>query len=331
MAPLLRSSGVRTRPRDGMSIRKLAHRTWKEVLADRVFGHAAELGFYFAFALFPTLLCGATLLGFMARSAHRISDELIENLALVIPNSALDMVLNTFNETAAAASSGKLTFGSITAIWSASIGVSAIQDTLNAVFKIEDRRSYIKARVQAILVTMLLIVVVGSGLGFMLFGDFVAALAERRIVQPVFAIAAGVAIRIVAWAAAGCLLALSFAILYYWAPDWRQRHWRWLTPGTVLGIAGWLLASYGFRFYLEFFNSFTVTYGSLGAMIILLMWFYISGLMLLVGAEIDFVIRDASADAQLANLPAAEAGLVIARDAPGAESSDQEDRPAKAS
>jgi len=307
------------------------------MLADRLVGHAAELGFYFAFAIFPTLLCGATILGFMARSAHKLSDELIGNLALVIPNSALDMVLSTFNQTAAAASSGKLTFGSITAVWSASIGVSAIQDTLNAVFKIEERRSYIKARIQAILVTILLIGVVGSGLGCMLFSDFAAAIAERHLTQHLLSIATGVAIRIVAWAMASCLLALSFAILYYFAPDWRERHWHWLTPGTVLGIAGWLIASFGFRVYLEYFNSFTVTYGSLGAMIILLMWFYISGLMLLVGAETDFAIRDSIARARIADSAAPESGAAFSRNLPEANPGDEanlgkeEDRHAKAS
>ena len=306
------------------------------MLADRLFGHAAELGFYFAFAIFPTLLCGATILGFIARSAHKISDELIGNLALVIPNSALDMVLSTFNQTAVAASSGKLTFGSITAVWSASVGVSAIQDTLNAVFKIEERRSYIKARIQAILVTILLIFVVGSGLGCMLFADFAAAVAERHLAQHLLSVAVGIAIRILAWAAASCLLALSFAILYYFAPDWRERHWRWLTPGTVLGIAGWLIASFGFRLYLVYFNSFTVTYGSLGAMIILLMWFYFSGLMLLVGAETDFAIRDSISRARIADSPiadfgAAETGAVFSRTQPAANPGEEQDRPAKAS
>ena len=99
------------------------------------------------------------------------------------------------------------------------------------------------------------------------------------------------AIRLVGWSASGFLLALSFAVIYFWAPDWRQRHWRWFSPGTVIGITGWLIISLGFRIYLHFFNSYTLTYGSLGAVIILLMWFYISGLMLLLGAEIDVEAR----------------------------------------
>jgi membrane protein len=275
---------------DSISFRTIAKRTWRAVLADRVFGHAAELGFYFLFALFPTLFCAGTILGMAARSAHQISDKLLEYLALVIPTTALGTVLTTFNETTAAASSGKVTFGSIAAIWSASVGISAIQDTLNEVYKIEDSRRYVVARIYAIALTTFLTVLVTLGLGSMLGGDFFAALADRRLAYPIAATTAAIGIRIVAWTIASCVLALSFETLYYWAPDWKERHWRWLTPGTAVGVVGWLLASLGFRVYIHYFNTYTVTYGSLGAVIILLMWFYISGLMLLVGAEIDTVI-----------------------------------------
>jgi len=91
--------------------------------------------------------------------------------------------------------------------------------------------------------------------------------------------------------AASCLLALSFAVIYFWAPDRKPRRWHWLTPGVGFGLFGWRIASLGFRAYLHIFKSYTATYGSLGAAIILLTWFYLSGLMLLVGAEIDAVIQ----------------------------------------
>jgi len=278
-------------------VAEFGRRLWKALSADHVFGHAAELGFYFLFALFPTLFCAGSILGLMARSAHAISDKLLAYLALVIPTSALSTVLNTFNETAAAASSGKVTFGSIAAIWSASVGISAIQDTLNEIFKLDDRRSYIVARIYAILLTVLLTILVGSGLACMFASDFMAAVVTRYVHNPVLSTAAGICVRVVAWAASSCILALSFAVLYFWAPDWQKRRWRWLTPGTVIGIAGWLIASVGFRVYLHFFSNYTVTYGSLGAVISLLTWFYISGLMLLLGAEIDNVIDAARVEA----------------------------------
>lgn len=286
-----------------VSLGKAVLRLWKSILADRVFGHAAELGFYFLFALFPTLFCAGSILGFAARSAHQISDRLLEYFALVMPTSALSTVLSTFNETAAAASSGKLTFGSIAAVWSASVGISAIQDTLSAVFNLEQRRSYVVARINAILLTIVLIVLIGTALACMFGSDFFSALVDRHLVIPVvLAWCIGLSIRLIGWSAAAWLLALSFAMLYYWAPDWgrRQRQWRWHTPGTVIGIAGWLTASLCLRVYLHFFNTYTFTYGSLGAVIILLMWFYISGLMLLLGAEIDTMIDKVRAEAEVA-------------------------------
>jgi membrane protein len=283
---------------EGVPLHKLAARIWRSLLTDRVFGYAAELGFYFLFALFPTLFCAGSILGLVARSAHQISDRLLEYLALVIPTSALGTVLNTFNETTSAATSGKLTFGSFAAIWSASVGISAIQDTLNAVFNLTDRRSYVIARINAILLTILLTILIGSGLGCMFASDFFSALLERHLVAPVLVWIVGTTVRVIGWAASGCLLALSFAVIYFWAPDWEKHRWRWLSPGTVVGISGWLIVSLGFRIYLHFFNSYTVTYGSLGAVIILLIWFYISGLMLLVGAEIDAKLHEAAAESK---------------------------------
>jgi membrane protein len=95
------------------------------------------------------------------------------------------------------------------------------------------------------------------------------------------------------------LITLFFAIIYYWAPDVKKNCWRWLTPGSAIGIVVWILASVGFRVYLHFFNNFSVTYGSLGAVIILLTWFYITGLTLLLGAEINSQIEAAAAEKRL--------------------------------
>lgn len=291
----------------GVPLRLVATRTWKALIEDKVFGHAAELGFYFLFALFPTLLCASSLLGLAARSAYKFYDKLLDYMAVVIPTQALGTVLNTFNETTAAATSGKVTFGLIAAIWSASVGISAIQDTLNAVYKIDDSRSYIVARLQAIGLTILLIVVVTLGLASMLLGDYFARLAEHRVGEMVMRYAAIAAVRLASWFVASGLLALTFAVIYYWAPDLKTRRWHWLSPGGAMGIMGWVLASLGFRVYLHFSDSYTVTYGSMGAVIILLMWFYITGLMLLVGAEINSQIEAAAAERILTERVAAPA------------------------
>jgi membrane protein len=293
-----------------ISYGRVMKRVWKGLFEDRVFGWAAELGFYFLFALFPTLICASSILGLVARSAHQFYDQLLGHLAIVVPTSAMGMVLKTFNETTAAATSGKITFGLIAAIWSASVGVSAIQDTLNAVYNIEEKRSYFVARLQAIALTTLLILVVTLGLCSMLAGDFFARMAARDVHDAALQLGAIIAIRLVSWSVAAALLALTFAFLYYWAPACNMR-WHWITPGAAIGIVGWLLASLGFRLYLHYFNTFSTTYGSMGAVIILLMWFYITGLMLLLGAEVNSQIEATAAEKTLA-------ALEIAPDSPQA-------------
>jgi len=280
----------------------IAKRTMKSFLADNLLGRAAELGFYFLFALFPTLVSASSMLGLAARSASQIYTNLLAYLSVVIPSSAMGIVLETFNQTAAASSSGKITFGLAAAIWSASVGFSAIQDTLNIVYKVPETRPYWKARGSAILVTALLSVLITGLLAAMLGGDVLARLAALRIHHHWLAFLAAALSRLIGWIVAVALLAFIFAVIYFFAPDVKRSRWHWLSPGAAIGIVAWLLASLGLRVYLHFFNNYSVTYGSLGAVIILLTWFYISGLMLLLGAEVNSEIEAAAAEKLLVSL-----------------------------
>jgi len=292
----------------GVPLREAGRRTWQAVLKDRLPSIAAELGFWFAFALFPALLCATTVMGLAARSATVIYDRLLEYLALVVPQSALGMVVHIFHETTAHSSSGKVTFGLLAAVWSASVGVSAIQDATNAVYKIAERRSYLKARLQAIALTFLVMFTLTLCLAAMFAGDFLSAWLHVHMQDALTSRAAVMATRILGWILAVVLLSISFSSIYYFAPDLRKRQWHWITPGAALGICGWLTASIGFRIYLHFFNTYAVTYGSLGVVIILLMWFYITGLMLLVGAEFNSEIEAAVAEIRLLRDEKTEAG-----------------------
>jgi len=288
--------------REGLTIRGIVKCTWQSLLEDHIFGYASELGFYFFFSLFPMLLCATSVLGLVLRSATGFYDHLLDYLALVVPASAFNMVLENFNQTAAHASSGKVTFGLVVALWSASMGISATQEILDVVYRVYDRRSYFRARIEAIGLTVLLIVTFSLSLACMFGCDFIAHRAHN-FSGAALGDAMAVIAHIVGWTLATAFIALSFALTYYWAPDMRARRWHWLTPGAAFGMAGWLLASLGFRIYLHLFNSYTVTYGSLGAVMILLMWFYITGLMLLVGAEINSVIEAAAVEARIASVP----------------------------
>jgi membrane protein len=283
----------------GASLFVILKRTFKSFNDDYLLSRAAELGFYFLFALFPTLVSATSILGLVARRASHIYVELLEYLALVIPHSAFNIILETFNQTAAAATSGKITFGLIAALWSASVGFSAIQDTLNTVYKVKETRPYWKARGSAILVTILLAIINTLTLATLLGGDYLTRLARLHIYHHILQLAAVITLRTIAWTATATLITLFFAVIYYFAPDVKSSNWRWLTPGSAIGILGWLAASLTLRLYIHFFDTYSLTYGSLGAVIILLTWFYITGLMLLLGAEINAAIEAAATESQL--------------------------------
>ena len=274
-------------------------RTFTSFMNDNLLSRAAELGYYFLFALVPTLVSASAILGLVVRNTTQIYVKLLDYLALVIPPSAFNMVLEIFNKTAAASSGGKITLGLAAAIWSASVGFSAIQDTLNTVYKVKETRPYWKARLSAIFVTLLLSLVITLTLACLLLGDFLAHLAKHEIYQPALQLTAVYTARTLSWLVTAAFLMLLFATIYYFAPDVKNKRWHWLTPGAAIGIAGWLFASVALRVYLHFFDNYSVTYGSLGAVIILLTWFYITGLMILTGAEINSEIAASVAEKRL--------------------------------
>ncbi|WP_245781718.1 YihY/virulence factor BrkB family protein [Granulicella pectinivorans] len=277
----------------GVSPVVIAKRTFRSFNEDNLLSRAAELGYYFLFALFPTLVSASAILGLAARSASEIYLRLLNYLALVVPHAAMGIVLETFNQTTSHASRGKITFGLAAALWSASVGFTAIQDTLNVVYKVRETRAYWKVRCAAMAVTVLLSLIVTLTLATMLGGDFVARHVVRHAARPWMGMVAAGIVRGATWTTALGLLILLFAVIYYFAPDVKSKRWHWLTPGGAFGIGGWFLASLLLRLYLHYFNDYSATYGSLGAVIILLTWFYVTGLMLLTGAEINSEIAAA--------------------------------------
>ena len=284
---------------EGMPVMVVLKRTAKAFIDDDLLSRAAELGFYFLFALFPMLICASSILGLAARSASAFYDSILHSLALIVPPSAYELVLNTFNETAQASTGGKAVLGFLAALWSASMGFSAIQDTLNLVYKVRETRPYWKAHLSAILVSILLAVIATLNLAVMFAGNLMTHRAYEHIGHAPLRIGVVMAIRVVTWIFATALLLLIFSTIYYYAPNVQKKCWHWLTPGAAFGIITWMLASLGFRAYLHFFNTYSLTYGSLGAVVILLMWFYITGLTLLTGAELNSEIQASVAEKRL--------------------------------
>jgi membrane protein len=170
---------------------------------------------------------------------------------------------------------------------------------MNAVYKVKETRPYWKVRGAAVLISPVLSLLFTAVLASLLGSDLFARRVTLHIAHPAVADPLAAIVRVLGWVLATGLLALLFALIYYWAPDVQQRQWRWLTPGGAIGILGWLLASFSLRLYLHFFNGYSAIYGSLGVVLILLTWFYLSGFMLLLGGEVNSEIEAAATEKRL--------------------------------
>ena len=261
-------------------------RTWREAGKDDVFGRSAQLAYYFFLALFPLLICVVTVLGVLAGKDAHVQDAVLNFLA-ILPGSAFTLIQKTLTEVDQAHATSKLSVGLIFSLWSASAGMSGMMDTLNAAYKVHERRSFIKRNAVALGLTLAVAILLIAAVAIVLAGGPTAEAFSGGIVKMV--------IKIAQWPVAIALVLLGFALVYFFAPDVKEQKWYWITPGAIIGVALWLAVSFALKIYLHFFDRYSAAYGSLGAVIILLLWFYVSGASLLFGAEINSVIEDAPA------------------------------------
>jgi membrane protein len=279
--------------RGGLSWGQLGKRVWHEIGADDVFGQAAKMSFYFLLALFPLLLILTDLFGYFAHSVE-LRASLLEYFRTVLPRSAFQLVAGTLDQVSAGAGGGKLSLGILATLWAASNGMAAVSAGLNAAYEINDGRPWWKTRLIAIGLTLAFAVFTVSALVVILAGGEIGMLlASIAGYRHAFAIAWNVA----RWPVAVLAVLVAVNLLYRFAPDLKDWRWRWMTPGALIAVALWIVASLGFRYYLHYFNSYNRTYGSLGAVIILMLWFYITSIAILIGAEVNSEIENAAAEA----------------------------------
>jgi membrane protein len=256
----------------------------KRINEDRIFGRAAQLSYYFLLALFPLLLFLINILGYLAQQGTLFRDKLLVYVAALMPASAFLLVHNTLDEVSAASGKGKLSFGLLAALWAASNGLGAISETLNIAYNVKEKRPWWKVRLICIGLTVALAILILAALAIVLYGGTIGeALATRYGFSNLFTIVW----KIVQWPIALLFVLTTFNLVYNFAPNIPGHARRWITPGAFVGVGLWLLVSFGFRLYLGFFDSYSVTYGSLGAVIILMLWFYLSGVAILIGGEVN--------------------------------------------
>jgi membrane protein len=287
-------------PRDASAFTRLLSRdflarVWARSQTDEVFGRSAQLSYYFLLALFPLLLFLITLFGYFNSAGTGLRHQLISYLGDVMPHSALQLVVSTIDEVTNARGSGKLSFGLLVALWAASSGVNAIGQALNVAYDVPETRQWWRLRLLSMGLTVALAILIITALLIVLYGgrlgDFLAGFIDAGH-------AFSLGWKILQYPIALAFVFIAFSLIYQFAPnlgakrrgkrlptsDYRRR---WISPGVVVAVVLWLLVSLGFRLYLHFFNSYSATYGSLGALIIMMLWFYLTGAAILLGGEVN--------------------------------------------
>lgn len=287
-----------------------------EVERDDLIDVAGSLTFFGILSIFPFLLFLVSLAAVVIDPVQ--AQLLIDELARVAPPAVVEILGGRLRALGEGGSPELLTLSALGAIWSASAGIAALMRALNRVYGVRESRPLWKTRGIALLTTL------GAAI-FSILATLVA------VAVPVVAQAIGGRIgSLLLWLrfpVAGLLMMFVWAMLYYVLPDVRQR-FRFITPGSVAGVIVWLAASTGFSIYVRSFSSFEVSYGALGGVIVLLVWMWISSMVVLVGAEINAILEPRSpAGRAFAEGRGEEAGPVLptaraARLAPAPEAPD---------
>ncbi|NLT65770.1 MAG: YihY/virulence factor BrkB family protein [Acidobacteria bacterium] len=267
---------------------RLAKSTARGIMEDDCDVLAAALAFYFFLSLFPALIFGVALLGFLPIQGS--IQPMLDRLSQVAPKEVVTIIEGQLRQVMQGGGSrGLLTFGMIATIWSSSSALVAIIDTLNKVYGIEESRPWWKVRGLAILLTIGITLFTLLALTLVLVGPVVANWLDTALEAGSTFI---IAWQVFRWAAAFLLASIGIGIVYNFGPD-AETKWVWLTPGSLLATTLWILGSLGFSIYVAYFGNYNATYGTIGGIIVLLLWFYISGFSILAGAELDSKIDEA--------------------------------------
>jgi membrane protein len=264
-------------------------RLYKKFNDDAVTDSAAQLSYYFLFALFPFLFFLVTLTAFLPLRSS--VDELMARLQAIMPAQALDLITAHLKELIATPRPKLLTFGLVLTVWSASRGVDAIRKALNLAYDVTESRPFWKTQGGAILMTV--------------FGSILTLLAFTMILLGGKAglwlanqVGAGQAFQLVwswmRWPSTALIALLVIAAMYYVLPDVKQE-FRFITPGSALATLTGLLGTWGFTQYADHFGKYNVTYGSIGGVVVLLTWLYLTGMIMIIGGEINAILEHASA------------------------------------
>ncbi len=274
----------------GLTVWQLATRVWNEFNREEALDRAAALSYYLLFAVFPMLLFLTALLAVLP--IPHLMDRLMGYAAQALPPDAASMLRKTLGEVLGTThGGGLLSVGAVLALWAGSTGMASVINALNVAYDVEDPRPWWKRRLVAIALTLGFCVFLVVALVLMVFGPKIGeSLAGHLGLGGVFAVVWNA----VSVPVAVALVLVGIALVYYFAPAVEQE-WRWLTPGSLTALVLWVAMSMGLRYYVGHFANYNATYGSIGGVILLLLWLYLTGVVLLLGAEVNSEIEHAAA------------------------------------
>lgn len=268
----------------GMGLFEILKCTVKGFMDDEMPTYASALAFQMLFSLFPFLLFLIALIGFL--DLQNFFDWIQQQAALLLPAEAMDQV-NTVIAQFQTERVGLFSVGIVVALWTASAGVRSTMLAMNKAYDVEEGRPAWKRIPLSVLYTIGIALMLLSAAGLMLIGPEVMSWLASWVGLEQLIVILWTWLR---WPVAILLLILAVAVIYYVAPDVEQS-FRFITPGSVVAVLVWIVASLGFGFYVRNFGNYDATYGSIGAIIVMLLYFFISAAVLLFGAELNAVIE----------------------------------------
>src|SRR5262249_55548609 len=272
----------------GLSWKELGARVWQEAQDDDLLGRAAQLAFYLLLALFPALLFFTALLGLLPLKP--VIPQLLAYLRDMLPAEALSLLEKYLQQVVEGSGGNLLSLGLLGALWASSSGLTAIMDALNVVYDTKETRTYWNIGVTAIAMTIGLAGFIILSTSLVLAGEHMSeGVANLLGLGEVFTIGR----TLVQWPPVLGLMLVAVSVIYYVSPNVEQ-NWRWVIPGSLVAVVLWVVVSLGFKLYVENFGNYNVAYGSIGGGIVLLMWFYLSGIVLLIGGQLNAEIEKAA-------------------------------------
>jgi membrane protein len=283
-----------------LSLMTVLKKSIKNFFDDDMTSYAAALAFHVILSLFPFIIFLIALLGFFDLSDF--FEWLRQQARFFLPQQALEQLNNVIDEIGKP-QGGLLSFGIVFALWTASSGVRAMMNALNVAFDVKERRPAWKRIPLSIFYTLGIATILILATALLMVGPQAIQWFAHLIRLEQLFVTLWTWLR---WPSALLLLIATVAIIYYAAPNYKQR-FRFITPGAVIAVFVWIAASLGFNVYLQNFANYSAMYGSIGTIIALLLYFFLSAAVLLYGAEVNSVIEHHAQDREKIPLPLRQA------------------------